>query len=208
MAREVTVEEIQQPPLAGGFPPNITGGAVAVKEDDEEKVVGTVPRPSAEPVESQVVLSTDDPVIPVRTEIKPGQDIKQAAGEDIANKVSPSFDSLLESADGDEYMRLLSLQEDAEAGNADAQMRILSMTESSVPPTETVKPFVEDQQVVIPANITDPNQVDKARLLAEHSIMLDNMLREDIPDARVRQVLVDNGLFNHSHPSALSEHDE
>tara|TARA_R100001509_G_scaffold162093_1_gene132825 strand:- start:1477 stop:6033 length:4557 start_codon:yes stop_codon:yes gene_type:complete len=195
MAQQVTVEKLEEAPVTGVFP-DTTGGTVSVAGGSGEKPVGTVPRPAAQPVESQVVLSSDDPVIPVRTEVKPGQDIAQVAGEDIAAKVNPSFDSILQSASGDEYMRLLSLQEDAEAGNADAQMRILSMTESTVPLTETVKPFVEDQKVVIPANITDPNAVDRAQLLGEQSIMLDNMLREDVPDARVRQVLVDNGLGN------------
>lgn len=211
MAQQVTVEEVTEKPTGGVFPPS-EGGVVSVAEDGgEPKPVGEIPRKAAAPLQTDVVLSPD-PVLGVSTKVVPKGDVAQAAGESVAKQVAPSFDSILESTtDTNEYMRLLSLQEDAEAGDADAQMRMLSLTEGTVPPGETVKPFTEQVEgaapgVVQPMNratleamfptLVDPFEIDQALLVGQQQITLDNMLRETVPDARVRQILVENGLGN------------
>lgn len=196
MAQQVTVEDVQQPPISGVFP-RTQEGVVTVEEGGEEKPVGVVPRPAAAPLETTVTMKPE-PVLGVTTQVSPADTgLTQAAGEDIAAQTAPTVEQALETAQTDEeYMNILGLQEMADAGDDDAYMKLLSLTESTVPAGETVKPFVTGQQVVIPANITDPNEIDRAKLIGEQSLMLDNMLRESVPDARVRQVLVDNGLGN------------
>mgnify|MGYP003113074307 CR=1 FL=1 len=193
MAQQVSVEEVKQNAVGGVFPPT-EGGTVSVQEGtDEAKPVGTIPRKAAEPVGAEVALTTE-PVLGVSTQIKSADNIAQVTGEAVAAKVAPSFETMLETAEGDDYMRLLALQERSEAGDTDAQMEMLAITESKVAPGETVKPYVEGQQVVIPANITNIEEIDRAKLIGEQSLLLDNLLRESVPDPRVRQVLVDNGL--------------
>ena len=196
MAQQVTVEDVKQPPVSGVFPPT-EEGVVTVEEDGEKKPVGVVPRPAAEPLQTEVTLKPE-PVLGVTTQVSPADTgLTQVAGEAVAAKVAPTVEQALEAAETDEeYMNIMGLQELADAGDDDAYMKLLSLTESTVPAGETIKPFVEGQQVVIPANITDPRQIDRAKLIGEQSLMLDNMLREAVPDARVRQVLVDNGLGN------------
>ena len=206
MAQEVSVQELTEDKSDIGLFPPTEGGTVTVKEgtDSKPKPVGRIPRQAATPMDTEVSLSPD-PVLGVTVQTKPVPsstgDISQAAGESIAEQVSPSFDSVLQKADGDEYMRLLALEEKAQAGDPDASMEMLALTEGTVPPGETVKPFTKDgkemtsEQLEISfPSLDDPFAVSKAVTLGQTQILLDNMLRETVPNNTIRQILVENGL--------------
>jgi hypothetical protein len=202
MAQQVSVEELKEEPLSVGIFPPTEGGTVSVKESAtaEEKPVGKIPRQAAKPIGKEITLSPD-PVLGVTVQTKSTGDVSQAAGESIAAQVSPSIDTMIETAQGSERMRLLALQEKAEAGDANAQMKILAMTESQVASGETVKTFTEDSKPMsretlgtLFPSLDDPFAIDMATMIGQTQIKLDNMLRETVPDARVRQVLVENGL--------------
>lgn len=200
MAQEVTVEDVEQTP-GGVFPPT-TGGTVSVSEDGgEAKPVAEIPRQAAKPLRTEVSL-TPDPVLGVTVQTKDTGDVASQAAETIAAQVSPSFESMLENATGPEKMRLLSTQELAEAGDAQAKMRMLSMTENQVAPDETVKaftgpegePMTRSQLKSMFPRLDDPFAYDQMTLIGQQQADLDNMLRETVPDVRVRQILVENSL--------------
>ena len=59
MAQQVTVEDVKQPPVSGVFPPT-EEGVVTVEEGGEKKPVGVVPRPAAEPLQTEVTLKPEN----------------------------------------------------------------------------------------------------------------------------------------------------
>jgi hypothetical protein len=202
MAQQVTVEDVKTTPGAGVFPPT-EGGTVSVSEDGgEAKPVAEIPRQAAEPLRTEVSL-TPDPVIGVSVQTKDTGDVSQQAAESIASQITPSFESMVERATGAEKMRLMSMQELAEAGDAKAKMRMMSMLERQTPSAdETVKAFVDPSgepmtrsalQSMFP-RLDDPFAYDQMTLIGRQQADLDNMLRETVTDPRVRQIIVDNGL--------------
>jgi len=202
MAQQVTVEDLKTTPGQGVFPPT-EGGTVSVSEDGgEAKPVAEIPRQAAEPLRTEVSL-TPDPVIGVSVQTKDTGDVSQQAAESIASQITPSFESMVERATGAEKMRLMSMQELAEAGDAKAKMRMMSTLEGQTPsPGETVKAFVDPSgepmtrtalQSMFP-RLDDPFAYDQMTLIGRQQADLDNMLRETVTDPRVRQIIVDNGL--------------
>lgn len=198
MAQQVVVEPVEQPPIRGVVSPvdGTQGGTVSVVKDEVAKPVGEVPRQTAEPTGQDVVLK-QDPVMPLPTPaLQPRGDLQQAAGEDIAAQTAPTIQDILDqTTDDTEYMRILALQEKADAGDDDAYMALMSMTESQVPQGETVKAFVRDGQVAVPEEL-DPFEQTAAERIAAQQIFIDNLLRDSVPDPRVRQVFVEQGLGN------------
>ena len=204
MSQQVTVEDVEQGgglAPTGVFPPS-SGGTVSVSEDGgEPKAVGEIPRKAAQPLRTEVSLAPD-PVLGVTVQTKSTGDVAQQAAESIAAQTTPSFDTMLKNATGAEKMRLMSTQELAEAGDAKAKMRMMSMTESQVAPGETVKAFVDPSgEPMTPSamksmfpRLDDPFAYDRMTLIGQQQADLDNMLRETVPDTRVRQILVDNSL--------------
>ncbi len=201
MAQQVTVEDVKTTP-GGMFPPT-EGGTVSVSEDGSEaKPVAEIPRQAAKPLRTEVSL-TPDPVIGVSVQTKDTGNVTQQAAESIASQITPSYESMIEKATGAEKMRLMSTQELAEAGDAKAKMRMMSIMESQTPsPDETVKAFVDPSgepmtraalQSMFP-RLDDPFAYDQMTLIGQQQADLDNMLRETVTDPRVRQIIVENGL--------------
>lgn len=193
MAQQVAVEDVSRKPFSGvvGQDAAPVGGTVSV----DDKPIAKIPPQAGESDSSVISLSTD-PVLGVSTSIKPGENIQQEAAESVAQQVQgPSVEQLLQSATTDEeYARILALEEDANSGDDESYAELLSMQEATAGDMATYKTFVKEGEIALPATIVDPYKIDLAKNLAENQKMLDNMLKESIPDARVRQIFVDNGL--------------
>lgn len=134
-----------------------------------------------------------EPVLGVGTQLVTQGDVSKEAAEDVRQQVEgTTFDEYMAGASDEDYMAMSALKAQADAGDDEAYMQMMARLAPTAKPGETVKPFVRDDKVQVPVNIEDPYKVDQAELLAQNKTKLDGFLMDKVPDARVRQVLVDN----------------
>ena len=80
----------------------------------------------------------------------------------------------------------------------DLYANVLSAVEQyGTPPAEigeTVKPFMRGEEIRIPPTITNPQDIDEATRLAEAKNAVDLLVRDIVPDAKVRQIVVNRML--------------
>jgi len=116
-------------------------------------------------------------------------DIQAEAVEDIRQqKEGVSAEQYLQQiASPEDYMRVSALKAQADAGDADAFMKLSA---ELAPQTGQAMPFVRDEEITVPATITDPLRIDRAELLAQSKVDLNNFLLDKVTNDKVREVLV------------------
>lgn len=148
---------------------------------------------SEEPTQTEVAIQQDPVMLGPTLKVTRKGDIAEEAAEDVRQQVEgTTFEEYMASASDEDYMAMSALKTQADAGDDEAYMQMMAKLAPTAKPGETVKPFVRDDKVQVAANIEDPYKVDRAELLAQNKLKLDGFLMDKVPDARVRQVLVDN----------------
>ena len=148
---------------------------------------------SEEPTQTKVSIQKDPVMLGPTLKIEGTGDIAAEATEDVRQqREGVDYQGYMAAASDDDYMAMAALKARADAGDDEAYMQMMAKLAPTAKPGETVKPFVRDDKVQVPVNIEDPYKVDQAELLAQNKTKLDGFLMDKVPDARVRQVLVDN----------------
>lgn len=147
---------------------------------------------SEDPTRVEVSIAQDPIMLGPTPKITTSGDIAAEATADVEQQRKVlTEDEFLATASDDDYVKYMGLKDRADAGDDDAFVRSQAMLEPVVSLDGVAKPFVRDGEVVVPETITDPYKVDAAKALADQKMKLDGFLIDKVPDARVRQILVD-----------------
>jgi len=148
---------------------------------------------SEEPTQTQIGIQQDPVMLGPTLKVTRTGDISEEAAEDVRKQEEgTTFEEYMAAASDEDYMAMSALKAQADAGDDEAYMQMMAKLAPSAQPGQVTKPFTRQGQTFIPANLEDPYKVNKAELLAKSKQKLDGFLMDKVPDARVREVLVNN----------------
>lgn len=127
-----------------------------------------------------------------RLAVEQSGDIAEEAQKDVQQQRQglSAEEYLAQTTVPEDFMRISGLKARADAGDADAFMKLSAELAPTALPGQVAMPFVRDGEVVVPETIIDPQKIDKAKLLAEQKRDLNTFLLDKVPDERVRDILV------------------
>ena len=172
--------------------------------DEQNKIAGSEEPTKTDIVVKQppVVLEKETPIgtakitDPIsqgpRLAVEQSGDIAEEAQKDVQQQRQglSAEEYLAQTTVPEDFMRISGLKARADAGDADAFMKLSAELAPTALPGQVAMPFVRDGEVVVPETITDPQKIDKAKLLAEQKRDLNAFLLDKVPDERVRDILV------------------
>jgi len=179
---------------------------------------GSIPRLTIAPMEAGglkdpvvVDMSTDDPVMGVQSETT---SLAPAAEADVAaQQTGSSWEDVLSGkvdkiGDLKVTPALLNYAKKNAKGMVALRARWASTSQKQVPGEDVIIPFAREGQPVADQVVQDPMLIPAAERYAQNRVNLDNLVKQYVPDAAVRQIFVnkfETGDFYNSLETRLAE---